>query len=100
MKKLFISQPMRNKTDEQIIMERKEAVRLATKILGEKVEVLDTFFTDFKEDAKPLHYLAMSIQFLAEADVVYFADGWNKARGCLIEHQCAIAYDVKCIYSN
>lgn len=100
MKKLFISQPMRGKNKEQIILERKEAIRVATELLEEEVEVLDTYFKNFKEDAKPLHYIAKSIEFLAEADVVYFADGWNKARGCLIEHQCAIAYDVKCIYSN
>ena len=44
MKKLFISQPMRGKTDEEILAEREKAVASAEKLLGEKVEVIDSFF--------------------------------------------------------
>lgn len=99
MTKLFISQPMRGKTDEEILWERENAIHLAMNIVGSDVEVLDSFFTDFKEDAKPLHYIAKSIELLAEADVVYFADGWKESRGCKIEHECSVAYGLKCIYS-
>lgn len=54
MKKLFISQPMNGKTDEQILAERKAAIDNAKKILGEDVEVIDTFYTDMPDDAHPL----------------------------------------------
>lgn len=54
MKKLFISQPMRGKTDEQILGEREKAIQSARELLGEEVEVIDTFYTDFPEGAKPL----------------------------------------------
>ena len=54
MKRLFISQPMRDKTDEQILAEREKAVRSAKEYLGEEVEVIDTFYTDFPEGTKPL----------------------------------------------
>lgn len=98
MKKLFISQPMKGKTDEEILRERQVAIEKARAILNEDVEILDTFFVNFKENPKPLHYIAKSIEFLAEADIVYFASGWDTARGCKIEHQCAVEYGVKCIY--
>lgn len=39
MKKLFISQPMRGKTDEEILAERKKAIESAERNLGEPVEV-------------------------------------------------------------
>lgn len=94
MKKLFISQPMRGKTDEEILHERNMAINEAKEILGEEVEVLDTFFDDFKPDAKPLEYLARSIEYLAKADVAYFAQGWQEARGCRIEHECAVEYGI------
>lgn len=98
MKKLFISQPMNGKSDDDILKEREIAIKKAKEILNEEVEVLDTFFNDFGEDAKPLHYLAKSIEYLAEADVAYFVKGWDHARGCKIEHQCAIEYGIQCIY--
>ena len=37
--RLFISQPMRGKTDEQILDERNYAISRAKKILGDDVEV-------------------------------------------------------------
>lgn len=43
---------------------------------------------------KPLDYLARSIEFLAKADVAIFAPGWQNARGCRIEHQCAEDYGI------
>ena len=89
MKRLFISQPMRGKTDEQILAEREKAVK---EYLGEEVEVIDTFYTDFPEGTKPLEYLARSIKDLATADIAYFAPGWNEFRGCKIEHICAVEY--------
>ena len=97
MKKLFISQPMRGKTDEEILRERMIAIDKAQEILGEEVEVLETFFNDFSADAKPLEYLARSIKFLAKADIVYFAPDWGSARGCRIEHQCAVEYGMNII---
>lgn len=94
MKKLFISQPMRGKSDEEILKEREIAIKTARETVGEEVEVLETFFDDFGPDAKPLDYLARSIEFLAKADVAYFAPGWETARGCKIEHECAVEYGI------
>ena len=92
MKKLFISQPMRGKTDEEILAERKRAIETAEKQVGEPVEVIDTFFQSAPVDAKPLWFLGKSLELLSTADVAYFAAGWKDARGCRIEHECAKEY--------
>lgn len=97
MKKLFISQPMRGKSDEEILKEREAAICKAKEILNDDVEVLETFFDDFNEDAKPLNYLARSIEFLAKADVAFFVNGWQNYRGCRIEHTCAVEYNIDII---
>lgn len=94
MKKLFISQPMNGKSDEEILAERAEAIKKATEMIGEDVEVIETFYTDFSTDAKPLEYLARSIADLAKADIAFFANGWKEKRGCKIEHQCAVDYGI------
>ena len=61
MKKLFISQPMKGKTDEEIIEVRQKAIESAEKQLGESVEVIESFFQKAPHDAKPLWFLAKSL---------------------------------------
>ena len=102
MKKLFISQPMRGKTDAEILAEREKAVVAAEKLLGEKVEVIDSFFQSAPAEAKPLWFLGKSLELLSTADVAYFAKGWEDARGCRIENTCAIEYGITFIedYKN
>ena len=92
MKKLFISQPMRGKTVEKILKEREKAVIEIERVVGEQVKVIDSFFQNALADARPLWFLGESIKLLAEADIVYFASGWQDARGCRIEHECAVEY--------
>ena len=94
MKKLFISQPMKGKTDEQILRDRQEVISLFDDVI-----VLDTFFKDSPHDAKPLWFLGESIKLLAEADIVYFCKDWHKYNGCVIEHECAVRYGKEMIYA-
>ena len=44
MKKLFISQPMRGKSDDEILKAREEAIKKVEEMTGERVEVIDSFF--------------------------------------------------------
>lgn len=97
MKKVFISQPMNGKTNEEIEAVREKAIASATDTLGEPVEVIDSFFKDAPHDAKPLWFLGKSLELLSNADVAYFAKGWENARGCRIEHECAIEYGIDLI---
>lgn len=94
MKKLFISQPMRDKTNEQIKEEREKAVEIAKQQLGEEVEVIDSFFEDAPHDTKPLWFLAKSLELLSTADAAFFAKGWEGYRGCRIEHKAALEYGI------
>lgn len=97
MKKLFISQPMRGKTDEEIIATREKAIRMAERRIGEPVEVIDSFFKGAPVNTKPLWYLGESLKLLAEADVAFFAKGWYEARGCKIERVCTIEYGIETV---
>ena len=64
---------------------------------GLPVEVIDSFFQEAPADAKPLWFLGKSLELLSGADVAYFAQGWEDARGCVIEHESALAYGIKSI---
>jgi hypothetical protein len=92
--KLFISQPMNGKTDEEILAERDRAMISAAKSLGDTCLVLDSFVQGAPAEARPLWYLGKSLEVLSEADVAVFVRGWDKARGCRIEHLCAEEYGI------
>ena len=91
MKKLFISQPMKDKADDEILKEREKAIADARKYLGEDVEVIDSFFKDAPHDAKSLWFLGKYLELLSTADIAYFEKGYK------IGHDCAVAYNIDVI---
>lgn len=92
--KAFISQPMKGLSNDEIKAEREKAIALLKNKYGEDIEIIDSFFENAPHDAKPLWFLGKSIQLLSTADVAYFCKGWASARGCIIEHNCAIEYGI------
>lgn len=72
MKKVFISQPMNGKSNEEIEAVREKTIASATDMLGEPVEVIDSFFKDAPHDEKPLWSLGKSLELLSNAGVAYF----------------------------
>jgi len=97
--KVFISQPMRNRSKEEILKERNKAINLLM-INNYNVEILDSYFEDYNPQTGsiPLKYLSKSIEILADADVLLCIGDWENYRGCRIEHECAKQYGIKIIY--
>ena len=95
MKRIFISQPMKDKTDAEIKEERNKIIEGCHREYGDDIEIIDSFFESAPHDAKPLWFLAKSLELLATADIAVFSSGWDKARGCIIEHDCAKAYGIE-----
>ena len=96
--KIFISQPMNGKTTEEIENERNYIIDRLRE--NECVEIIDSFFKNTPHDTKPLWYLGESIKLMSEADVVFFCNGWHTARGCQIEHDCALEYGIDTMYEE
>ena len=98
MTKIFISQPMNGKTNEEIKNKRDSIIDRLRE--NESVEIIDSFFKDAPHDTKPLWYLGESIKLMSEADIVFFCNGWRTARGCQIEHDCALEYGIDTMYEE
>jgi hypothetical protein len=107
MLKAMLSQPMAGKTDEEIIETRERAI----KVLHEKgYEVVNTLFTDewYSEESmeergvvnRPLCFLAKSLENMSLCHVAYFCKGWEKTRGCKLEHDAAVAYGLDVLYEE
>ncbi|MEG2379808.1 MAG: DUF4406 domain-containing protein [Bacilli bacterium] len=103
--KIFVSQPMRQKSEREIFNTMMEAVKDCRKIYKytDGLTVLKSYFSDIEiEENKKIvnegvYLLGKSIELMAEADVVYFCQGWEKAKGCVLEHECALAYGLEII---
>lgn len=91
--KVFISQPMNGLTDDEIKAKREELTAAYP-----DAEIIDSFFEGAPHDATPLWYLGKSIQLLGTADLAIFAKGWEKKRGCRIEHAVAVEYGIETTY--
>lgn len=94
MRKIFISQPMNGKSD-RIIREERSRVAFAF-ALKDEYEIIDSVLN--LGPANPIQYLAKSIELMNDADCVFMMKGWEKARGCRIEHEVAVAYGKEIVY--
>ena len=107
MKKAMLSQPMAGKTQAEIVSTREKAVAA---LEAKGYEVINTLFTDewySKEKMEergvvqiPLCFLAKSLENMSLCHAAYFCKGWEKARGCKIEHDAAVAYGLEIIYEE
>ena len=91
--KIFISQPMKGRTDEEIMQERN---KIMTKWTNASVEFIDSFFCEPGKNST--ESLGKSIFLMGDADLVVFAPGWENARGCRIEHEVAKEYGIQIAY--
>ncbi len=102
MKKVMISQPMRNKDTNEILTNWHKIARKVVdygKRLDEEYVVLDTLVQNhiFKT---PLECFAESVKFLSEVDILCMAGDWANSRGCILEYNIASEYDVPIIYEE
>ena len=98
---------MAGKTDEEIKRTREKAIQ-ALKEKG--YEIVNMFFADewySRESMEergvvqvPLCFLAKSLENMSLCHAAYFCKGWEKARGCRIEHDVAVAYGLDIIYEE
>lgn len=93
--KFAISQPMANKTTEEIINER---TKVKEEYERKGWEFVDTLLKDKPESSnEALWCLSEALKRMSNCDCVIFIKGWENARGCRIENECCKAYGIKTI---
>lgn len=107
MRKAMLSQPMAGKTEQEIVEVRERAIAA---LEAKGFEIVNTLFTDdwHSDQAMkargvvqiPLCFLAKSLENMSLCHAAYFCKGWEKARGCRIEHEAAKAYGLEIIYEE
>ena len=95
MKKVFISLPMANKSEEEI---KEELNKRKTALERLSFEVPDTYIENSPNvENIALWCLGESLEIMANCDIAYFCKGWQEARGCLIEYEAAVQYGLQVI---
>lgn len=97
MKKLFVSVPMKGRTEEEIKASIQKMKKIAEIYEGEELELIDSYIEDNppKNSKEAIWYLSESIKKLAQADVfigIRESFDWN---GCQIERETAEKYGIK-----
>lgn len=95
MKKLFISVPMRGRTEEKIRKSMQKMHKIAEAVFEQELEVIPTYIEDKPPEnvKQAVWYLGRSIQLLAEADYFIGIDYCN-FEGCNTERGVAIGYHI------
>lgn len=97
--KVFISQPMTGRTDEEIIEERINAISMVAKRYPLcYVMEIDSFNKDALNNSDPITELGKCVSLMADANVVVFCKGWANSKGCNVEYEVAFQYDLPLIY--
>ena len=96
MKKLFISCPMKGRTEEAIKKSMEKMHKIAEAVFDEKLETLNSYISGNAPDAviRPVWYLGKSIQMMSEADHFIGIRGTYAFNGCDIEARVAAEYDI------
>lgn len=97
MKKLFVSVPMKGRTEEEIKESIQKMKKIAEIYEGEELELIDSYIEDNppKDSKEAVWYLGESLKKLARADVlmgIRESYDWN---GCCIEMETANKYGIK-----
>jgi len=97
MLKLFVSLPMRGRTEEEVREEMAELRDICNNEYQTEFELIESFeHEDPPSDIRnePVWYLGKSISGLSEADLVIFSSNWRNARGCIAEHMICSLYNI------
>lgn len=102
MKKLFISCPMKGRTEENIRKSMEQMHKIAEIVFDQELEVIPTYIEDNppENNNQAVWYLGKSIQMLAEADFFIGVDFSEYFKGCNIESNVARKYGIRSTYVN
>lgn len=118
MKRVFLSLPMAGRCHEEIEKQIEEMKRmiLESKFFGDEAVIFVhnhdcrcygyVIADDYEEHGivhrdvpaecrrMSLLYLGHAIEQMAYVDYVFFGNGWQEARGCCVERDAALSYDI------
>lgn len=91
---VFISQPMNGKTEDEIRYERTKLFQKFKDNHPDAALINSILPKEYYSTHSSVECLGESIKMLNNADMVYFASGYENARGCIIEKAVCMKYGI------
>lgn len=97
MKKLFVSIPMKGRSEEEIRKSIAKMKNIVEAYEGEEVELIDSYVKDNppENNNQAVWYLGESLKKLSEADIMVTIDDRYSWNGCVVEYEAACRYGIK-----
>lgn len=102
--RVFISIPQNGRVDGEVEAEKRSIMEWAANLFAQecgespdKIQFIDSYIQEgcvLEGDRCGVWYLGESLKRMAAADLVVFATGADKARGCKIEMEVCKAYGI------
>ena len=102
-KRVFISLPMKGKSDEDIQQDLMKAKKVyeAANLNGDSVQFchnhdpqIRALYCGAKEEYEGVWYLGKAFQAMSKCDEVFFYGDWESAKGCVFEHAVCVEYGI------
>ena len=107
--KVFISQPMKGLSDEEILIANVKAIEeIKNKYQfferNNELEIISTFYVNedeiIPENPNRLWWLGRALQMLSYCDKIYMCKGWENSSGCRVERLAAVEYNIEIDYQK
>lgn len=102
---------MTGKSEEEILATRQKEIDKIHQLFdadGVEINIIASYIDDatrkhFKEHVSDdinwdIFWLSQSLERLAMADMIWLCDGWEYSKGCNVEFECAIQYELDIMY--
>lgn len=97
--KVFIAHLMYNRSNEDILNERKVMENKIKEVFKDQdIEIIESYFTDYTPETTSLEFLGRAISALGKADMAVFMPNASECKGCRIEMKCCIEYGIPIRY--
>ena len=102
MKKLFISCPMKGRTEENIKKSMEKMHKMAEIVFDQELEVIPSYIEDNPPETtdQRIWYLGKSVEMMADADYYIGIDYSDVYDGCMVENEVARRYGIQKVGVN
>lgn len=93
--KVFISQPMHRKSEEEVFEIRKEIEDFLKTCVVDEPNIIDQYHQEPSgEGNERIYYLGNSIAKMKDADIVIFTEDYEESTGCKVEKLIVELYKI------
>lgn len=99
--KIFVSMGFKDRSEDDILNDLADAIFQLTNVYaGTEIEIVHNYYCEKPENGPRLYCLGEAIKKLSECDACYFLEDWEQYKGCRVEMDVCVLYDIPVIFQE